>query len=219
MRGTRPRRLGPSVLGLLLLARSAGADEDPPAPPETSASPPTSASVRPPASAPAAPRWGLGLSLGALNLPGGHVGVPLPGGTRLPLALTLRRQIDGRSALSLGVGAPHSSLGLSAWAGYETFVSLLADRRRLVALELHQAGGVQLGFAGPDFAARHTETFVGFGYIYQGPLAFGLRLPAGLRLRLVRGRFDVTLESVSILTFTPAVEAFFGLSAGARVYF
>lgn len=205
------RRRAPA-LALGLLAVPARAEEAPPAPP---AIPAATASVIP------APRWGLGLSLGALNLPGGHVGAPLPGGTRLPLALTLRWQLDGRSALSLGAGAgaPHSSLGLSAWAGYETFVSLLTDRRRLVSLELYQASGVQLGFAGPDLAARRTSTFVGFGYIYQGPLAFGLRLPAGLRLRLVRGRLDVTLESVSILTFTPAVEAFFGLSVGARVYF
>jgi hypothetical protein len=120
--------------------------------------------------------------------------------------------------LNVGLGAPHVGLGLGLWAGYELFHRFAADRRGIAEFELYATPGLQLGFAGPDWAARHGNDWVGFEYNYQGPLAFAMRLPAGARL-VIGNRLDIYLEAVPIVTFTPAVETLFTLVAGARIRF
>jgi hypothetical protein len=136
-------------------------------------------------------------------------------GAHVPAALVFRWETTRSTALSLGFGIAHVGLGVSLWAGYELFHRFAGDRRGMAGFELYAAPGLQLGFAGPDWAARHGNDWVGFEYAYQGPLAFAMRLGAGARLVLVN-RFDVFVEAVPIVTFTPAVEPLFTLVAGAR---
>jgi hypothetical protein len=78
---------------------------------------------------------------------------------------------------------------------------------------------LQLGFAGPDEAARRSNAFVGFAYAYQGPLAFAFRFPAGARLRWAHDWLETYLEPSPTLVVTPSVEMLFGLVVGARVRF
>jgi hypothetical protein len=156
------------------------------------------------------------------NTPGGHSGIPIAPyksyGPHLPVALTFRWEANRWSALNVGFGAPQVGLGLALWAGYELFHRFAEDRRGIAAFELYATPGLQLGFAGPDWAARHGNDWVGFEYNYQGPLAFAMRLPVGARL-VIENRLDIYLEAVPIVTFTPAVETLFTLVAGARIRF
>jgi hypothetical protein len=167
-------------------------------------------------------RYSLGIQLGVADTPGGHTGIPIAPyksyGPHIPFALTFRWEANRWSALDVGVGSPHVGLGLAVFAGYELFHRLAVDRRGIAGFELYAAPGLQLGFAGADWAARHGNDWVGFEYDYQGPVAFAMRLAAGARLVLVN-RLDVYLEGVPIVTFTPAVEPLFTLVAGARVRF
>jgi hypothetical protein len=181
---------------------------------------PTTSSVSTTVKVPRWRRFSLGLQLGVANTPGGHLGIPVAPytsyGPHLPVAITFRWEANRWSALNVGVGAPQVGLGLSLWSGYEFFHRFAEDRRGIVGFELYATPGLQLGFAGADWAARHGNEWVGFEYDYQGPVAFAMRLPAGARL-VFANRLDVFLEAVPILTFTPAVEPLFTLVAGARI--
>jgi hypothetical protein len=167
-------------------------------------------------------RYSLGLQLGVANTPGGHVGIPAPPyasyGPHVPFALTFRAELNRWSAINAGLGVAHVGLGLTLWGGYELYRRLATDRRGIVGFELYSVPGLQLGFAGADWAARHGNDWVGFEYTYQGPLAFAMRLAMGARLVFI-DRFDAYLEAVPIVTFTPSVEPLFTLVAGARIRF
>jgi hypothetical protein len=201
------------VLFLLCAALPAAADPSP-------ATPTTVISTA--AQQPRWRRYSLGIQFGIANTPGGHSGIPLAPyrsyGPHLPFALTFRWEANRWSALSVGLGVPQVGLGFAVWSGYELFHRFVADRRGIAAFELYATPGLQLGFAGPDWAARHGNDWVGFEYVYQGPVAFAMRLAAGTRLVLAN-RLDIFLEAVPIVTFTPSVEPLFTLVAGARIRF
>jgi hypothetical protein len=167
-------------------------------------------------------RYSLGIQFGAANTPGGHAGIPVAPyksyGAHLATALTFRWEMNRWSAFDVGVGIPHVGLGLGLFSSYELYHRFATDRRDLVGLELYAAPGWQLAFAGPDWAARHGNDWVGFDYFYQGPLAFGVRFAAGARLVFVE-RVEAYVEAVPIVDFTPSVEPLFTLVAGARVRF
>jgi hypothetical protein len=165
-------------------------------------------------------RFSLGIQAGLLDVPRGHVGAPLQGdesGFHLPLALVARWWMTDRMALGAGVGIPQSGQGVSFWLSHELFARLVTSPRGIVGLDLFEDAGLQLGLAGPDYFARHENEFVGYGYVYSGPLAFGLRLPVGLRASWLGGAFDTYVESVPLWMLTPSVEALFDLAFGVRV--
>ena len=163
-------------------------------------------------------RWALGIELGAFELPHADAGIPIGSTGHLPIALTLRWQINDYSAISGGLGIP-LAVGASIWVGYELFRTLARDRRKIVALDLYSTPGLQLGFAGPNEGARASNAFIGFEYIYQGPVAFAFRFPVGVRLRWMRDWFETYVEPSPALVVTPSVELLFGLVVGARVRF
>jgi hypothetical protein len=125
--------------------------------------------------------------------------------------------MNERMALNAGLGLPQSGLGLSLWGGHELFARVAGDQRAVAALEIYEDAGFSLGFAGPDYYARHEDVFVGYRYAIGGPLAVGVRLPLGLRVRWLRGAFDTYAESAPLVMLTPAVEALFELALGFRV--
>ena len=167
-------------------------------------------------------RASIGLQFGVLDLPSGHLGIPVGGLTEdaahLPVALVGRYEINRRFAANVGLGLPTGAMGLGGWIGFEFCVRLVADKHRWVALEVYEDSGLQLGFAGPDYYARHDHDFVGYDYAFAGPLAFALRLPAGVRASLWQNRTDVYVETVEVLALTPSVEALFELAIGAHVH-
>ena len=166
-------------------------------------------------------RWSLGLQIGAYDLPSGHLGIPVAGtqdGLHLASAIVGRYQLSAFTAVDVGFGLPTSSMGPAFWAGFEPFARLWADSRRIFAVEAYLAPGLQLGFAGPDYYARHSNVFVGYDYAFGGPAAFALRLPIGVRFCWVQNRFDTYLEGNTLVVFTPSVESLFELSIGARVH-
>jgi hypothetical protein len=166
-------------------------------------------------------RWALGLQVGAYDSPSGHLGIPLAGtmdGAHLAAAIVGRYQFNRFIAVDLGFGLPTSSMGPALWAEFEPFVRLWADSRRIFALEVYLAPGLQLGFAGPDYYARRSNVFVGYDYAFGGSAAFALRLPVGVRFCWVQNLFDTYLEGNTLLAFTPSVESLFELSIGARVH-
>jgi hypothetical protein len=167
-------------------------------------------------------RWGVGLEVQPIALPNGHLGLPLGGDEsafHLAMALSLRYQIDAGSALEGGVGLAHPALGASMWFGYERLARLVADRRAIVALEMYATPGLQLGFAGPDEYARQSDVFVGYGYAFGGPPAFGFRFPVGLRVSFAQSRFDVYVAGVPEVIVTPTVEVLFQMTTGVRLRF
>jgi hypothetical protein len=166
-------------------------------------------------------RFGLGLQLSPASLPHGSAGIPVSGtaGDHVAVGITFRWQLLRWAALDFGAGLPLAALGLSAWAGFEPHWTLYEEPRGLIGIDLYAAPGLQLGFAGADYGARHSDAYVGFAYIYQGPVAFALRTPVGLRLRWWRSRFDTYAEALPIITFTPSVETLFGVAVGVRVNF
>jgi hypothetical protein len=167
------------------------------------------------------PRFGLGIQLVPAGSPHGTVGIPIAGTTNehLPVGLTFRWVRWRWAALHAGIGIPVAPLGLALWAGFEPFWTVVRDSREIVALELYAAPALQLGFAGPDEGARRSDAFIGLAYIYQGPLAFALRTPVGVRLRWWHARFDTYAEALPVITFTPSVTPIFGVAVGARVNF
>jgi hypothetical protein len=165
--------------------------------------------------------WSLGLQVGPLDRPAGHLGIPLTtyeDGRHLAAAFVGRYQLDQRFALNAGFGVPTSAMGPAVWAGFELFARLATSARGVFAFELYEDAGLQLSFAGPDYYARRDNDFVGYGYAYGGPLAFAVRLPVGVRLCWFRNRLDTFLEGVEMLALTPSVESLFELSVGIRVH-
>jgi hypothetical protein len=166
--------------------------------------------------------WGVGVEFEPVGTPKGHLGIPVSGGEggyHLPLEIVARRQLNAFSALNLGIGLPHSAMGVGGWLGYEAFVRLASNAGRTVAFDLYMDPGAQLGFAGPDYFARHGNDWVGFGYAAGGPLAFALRFPVGVRLRWAGGFVDSYVESVPIVALTPAIDPLFDLVMGTRFRF
>jgi hypothetical protein len=166
-------------------------------------------------------RWALGLQVGAYDLPSGHLGIPIAGtadGTHLSAAIVGRYQLGHFTAVDVGMGLPTSASGPAFWGEFEFFWRLWADQRQVVAFELYGAPGLQLGFAGPDYYARRTNTWVGYEYAFGGSAAFGLRLPLGLRVCWAQNLFDTYLEAAEILALAPSVEGLFSLSVGARIH-
>jgi len=165
--------------------------------------------------------WSLGLQVGLLDRPTGHLGIPLAtyeDSKHLAAAFVGRYQLDQRFALNAGFGVPTSAMGPAVWAGFELFARLTTSTRSVLAVELYEDAGLQLGFAGPDYYARRDNDFVGYGYAYGGPLAFAVRLPVGVRLCWLQNRLDTFVEGVEVLALTPSVESLFELSAGIRVH-
>jgi hypothetical protein len=165
--------------------------------------------------------WAIGFELHVLALPAGHIGIPLAGdesGYHLAAALALRYQLDDDSAIDVGLGLPTSSAGIAVWAGYERLAPLFVDGEN-VRLEFFVTPGLQLGFAGPDYFARQRDVFVGYGYVYAGPVELALRFPSGLRVSLARSSFDVTASAVPQLLLTPSVELLFTMTLGLLARF
>jgi hypothetical protein len=208
-------RLGAGVLASLAVAWTGVARADDPRAPGAE-------SAAAPAVAPTEHRWGIGVQVGMLDRPTGHLGIPLGHGEtapQLPIALVGRLQLGEHTAVTAGAGLPTSAMGPAAWGGFEAFVRLWADARRIASIEAYEDAGLQLGFAGPDYWARKSDEFVGYGYAFGGPVAFALRLPVGLRVSWLRDRFDTFVSGGEILALTPSVEGLFELSAGARFRF
>ena len=78
---------------------------------------------------------------------------------------------------------------------------------------------MQLGYAGPDYYARHGNDFVGYRYAVAGPLAFAFRLPTGICLRWAGGNLDSYAEAVPIIALTPSTEMLYDVSFGTRFRF
>jgi hypothetical protein len=129
---------------------------------------------------------------------------------------TLRYEALDHLAVTAAFGVPHPAMGNAVRVGCELFGRVLRDERRIVSLELYHDPGVQLGFAGPDYFARHSHAFVGQLYAIQGPIAFALRYPAGVRLSWADARFDTYVEEIPIIALTPEVETFLQLGVGLR---
>jgi hypothetical protein len=164
-------------------------------------------------------RWTLGIQAGLLDVPRGHLGVPLQAdesAVHLPLAIVVRRSSSAHMALDAGLGLATSGQGPSFWVAHELFARLATSPGGIAGLDLYEAAGLELGFAGPDYFARRENEFVGYGYAFSGPVAFGLRLPVGLRASWANGLFDTYVESVPMLMLAPSVEALFELTFGLR---
>jgi len=176
------------------------------------------AEARPPSQRPTR-RWGVGLELAPFVSPKPHAGIPLGAGDHLPVALTLRWEFTRNTAVSGGFGAPGSDSGLAAWAGYELFTTVASIRTGLIEVDLYATPGLQLGFAGPGYYARHDNVFVGWDYEHAGPIEFATRLPLGLRLRWLHRRFDTYAEVTGTLAVSPSVDVLTGMSTGVRLNF
>lgn len=168
------------------------------------------------------PSWGLGLQGGMLGVPAGNLGLPLDDIAGVPfdapVEIVVRRQFAStRAAVNAGIGFPHIALGLATWLAVESFVPVAGDERSFCALELYADPGVQVGYAGPDYFARHGGAFVGYEYGATGPIALAMRTPVGARVVWRRLRLDTFVEAASMVTLTPDVEPFFTAIAGIRV--
>jgi hypothetical protein len=165
-------------------------------------------------------RWAVGLELAWLGVPHGHLGLaPSLDTSAISPELVARYRLLNFAALDVGFGLPHSAMGLSGWAAFEVFATVAANQKRTLALELYQKSGLQLGYAGPDYFARHDNEFVGYGYAAAGPLAFALRFPVGINLRWAGGVLDNYTEVVPIVALTPTTEVLYTLASGIRVRF
>lgn len=167
-------------------------------------------------------RTGLGIELAPFGRPTGHLGIPLGGAQSAPhmaAEIVGRWQANRNLALTFGLGLQHAGLGNGIRVGSEVFARVVGDRGGVVALELYGDPGLQLGFAGPDYFARHSNAFVNYLYATEGPVAFGLRLPAGLRLSWSHHRLDTYVEEIPIVLFTPVVDALFEVGTGVRARF
>jgi len=165
-------------------------------------------------------RWAVGLEAAWLGVPHGHLGLaPSLATSAVSPQLVARYRLLSFAALDAGFGLPHSAMGLSGSAAFEVFATVAANRSRTLALELYQKSGLQLGYAGPDYFARHDNEFVGYGYATAGPLAFALRFPIGVNWRWAGGVLDTYTEVVPIIALTPTTEVLYTLATGVRVRF
>lgn len=163
--------------------------------------------------------WAIGAQLGAFDSPIGHLGAPVQGtlvGYHLPVALSARYELSDAMAIDAGFGIAQSGMGPAIWAGHELYRRITDGR---VPLDIYESAGLQLGFAGPDYYARRDGEFVGLGYAFAGPLAFAVRLPAGVRARWAHDRVDTYVEVLNVVALTPSVEYLFELTVGARYHF
>lgn len=164
-------------------------------------------------------RWGVGIEVTALSQPRGHLGLGGNAGHALTPMLVARYRLSSVTALDAGFGLPHASMGAGGWLAGEVFAPIVSNTDNTLGLSLFQQTGLQLGYAGPDYYARHGNDFVGYQYAAAGPLAFALRLPAGICLRWAGGYLDSYVEGVPIIAFTPATEVLYDLSFGTRFRF
>jgi len=165
-------------------------------------------------------RWAVGLEATWLGVPRGHVGLmPSLAGSGISAELMGRYRFSSFAAVDVGFGLPHSAMGLSGWGAIEVFGTAVANQQRSLVLELFQQVGFQVGRVGPDYFARHEDSFVGYGYVAAGPLGCALRLPAGINLRWAYGRLDSYAEVVPIVTLTPSREVLYTLATGIRYRF
>jgi hypothetical protein len=167
-------------------------------------------------------RWAVGLQVGLADRPSGHLGIPLGGGemgSHLPHALVGAYQASPTVAVTAGLGLPTGAMGVGLWGGFEASLRLAGDAGGIFALRIYEDAGLQLGFAGPDYYARHDNEFVGYSYAFAGPLAFAIRLPVGFRASWLHDRFDTYVEGLDVLALTPSFESLFELTAGVRVRF
>jgi hypothetical protein len=167
-------------------------------------------------------KFGFGLQVAVWGIPTSHLGIPVTnggeGGVHLPAEFVFRWQLNQLVALNFAFGTTQG-LGATIWAGGEVFTPAAGDRGRIVTLELYDDPGLQLGFAGPDWFARHENTFVGYLYTIEGPLEFALRFPFGARLHWNRIGLDTYVEAAPMLGLTPDVELLFSVIVGVRARF
>ena len=152
----------------------------------------------------------LGFQLG---MPGHGSGVPVMEGQQLAFGLSARLPLPPRRwatpAVDLTLGTPIAGVGLSLWGGLEL--------RREVApwLSLYTMLGMRTGFAGPLYYARHSDVFVGYGYIYSGSWTIGPHVPLGVATTF--GRVNAYVEAFAEAPLLPSPQLLFGAAAGVRV--
>ena len=159
------------------------------------------------------------MELGFLGRPQGHLGIAANSGAALTPRLVARYQVLKFAAIDAGFGLPHASLGVGGWLSWEVFAPIAANEHGSLAVSLFEQTGMQLGYAGPDYYARHGNDFVGYQYAVAGPLAFAVRFPVGVNLRWAGGYLDSYVAAVPIVALTPSTEMFYELSIGTRVRF
>ncbi|HEY4220382.1 MAG TPA: hypothetical protein VGO62_03550 [Myxococcota bacterium] len=166
--------------------------------------------------APAAGPLSLGLGVGA---PGdGASGIPIDalGAWHLGFAVLARYSLDDNLAIRAGFGIPVAGDGVSAWGDLELRTDL--DLAGAVVIAPYVAPGVQLGFTGPGYYARHSHVFVGYDYIYSGPLTPALRAPLGVSVRARSlAWLDVFLEVTPQLGILPSPDLALGGMVGVRL--
>lgn len=151
------------------------------------------------------------ISVGAsVGVPGEGSGPPI-GASQLPIGLLGRYAFDDRRALTLGLGVPIAGVGASVWGGFELRFRPL---RSCSWLALYATPGIRTGFVGPGYYARHSDVFVGFGYIYSGPWTVGPHLPVGVAARA--GRFEIFVEGFAEVPLLPSPELLVGAALGVR---
>jgi hypothetical protein len=165
-------------------------------------------------------RLGLGLAVGT---PGGGSGIPVelmggPAGMHLGAALTGRYRLGPSLAIDAGLGTPVAGDGARIWGGVELAHTLVASAGGGVRWWIYAAPGAELGFVGPGYYARHEQVFVGWEYIYSGPLTAGLRLPVGTAVTLLHERMDVFGEALPVLGFWPGPDLVVAGQFGVRFY-
>lgn len=152
------------------------------------------------------------LSLGAfVGAPGEGSGVPI-GASQVPTGVLGRYALDDKRAITAGVGVPIASVGASAWGGFEL---RLRPFQACPWLMLYVAPGMRTGFVGPGYYARHSDVFVGFGYIYSGPWTVAPRLPVGVVARA--GRYEMFAEGLAEVPVLPSPELLVGVAVGVRI--
>lgn len=164
-------------------------------------------------------RWGVGIEATTLGVPRGHLGIAANSGKAITPLVVGRYELLSFAAVDVGFGLPHPSMGVGGWVSWEIFAPVVANERKTLVLSLFEQSGMQLGYAGPDYYARHGGDFVGYQYSVAGPLAFALRFPVGVNLRWAGGYLDSYVSAVPIIALTPAVEPLYDVTFGTRIRF
>ncbi len=188
-----------------------------PAPATLPASMPVNAPASVPVAAPSPHRFGLGIELG---VPGDGSGIPLQGyALHLPIALTARYWLYDWLAIDGGIGVPIAGIGASLWADAAFCWFAIGHRASALSLSLFAAPGFRFGFVGVEYYAWKSHVFVGFGYLYSGPLTLAPHLSLGVQLGLAHGRVGVFAEAIPELSLLPSPEPLLGGVLGARYFF
>jgi hypothetical protein len=163
------------------------------------------------------PRLGIGVAVG---LPGDGSGIPIAsdGSSHLPTTLLGRWRFDDHLGLSFGFGTPIAGEGFSGWLGADLSWPLYASPAGALNWRVYVSPGAQLGFVGDGYYATHSHVFVGWEYIYSGPVTPSLRLPVGTAVVFLRGRLELFVEALGVLSFLPTPNGTLGGALGARVY-